>query len=229
MAPPSRKNSRCETRKKRRTLEEARARARKEEGKSENENEQSEDPSAPKPSNQLHSIPFQRCTPRWERPKPTPKTKAQNQPSQLPLNLESSKKREPKSATHLLDELEQLRLGRSRISEQQNVDVSSQPHPIGKNLLASSEQKAGDSFLDVCSRARDETKTKKGERVSFDSSSTMKDLELTQIPKNTRCHTPTEPLVQPFTPTDLSELFLLLGGEASRSRGGSEGGVEFET
>lgn len=106
-------------------------------------NEQSEDPSGPKPSDQLHWIPFRRCRPRWERP-----DQSQDIARRSALVSESNERRDA-TRTYLLDELEQLRLGRSGISEQQNVDVSSKPHSIGKNLLASSEQQAGDGLLDV--------------------------------------------------------------------------------
>lgn len=50
----------------------------------------------------------------------------------------------------LLDELEQLRLGRSGVPEHEDVDVATEAHAVGQHLLRSTEQQAGDRFLDVC-------------------------------------------------------------------------------
>jgi hypothetical protein len=51
--------------------------------------------------------------------------------------------------SHLLDEFQQLRLGGTRITQHQNVDISSQSHAVGKHFTGASEKETADGFLDI--------------------------------------------------------------------------------
>jgi hypothetical protein len=50
---------------------------------------------------------------------------------------------------HLLDKLQHLRLGRTRVAEQQNVNVAPEAHTVRQDLLRAAHEQAEDGFLDV--------------------------------------------------------------------------------
>jgi len=99
----------------------------------------------------------------------------------------------------LLDELEQLWLRRPRITQQQNIDIPSQPHPIRQDLLAPTHKQARHRLLDV------------------------------HIPIDTRCHTAGEAFVQTVGTCHLLKLLFFLGGEDAGAGRGGERGVELDT
>jgi hypothetical protein len=101
--------------------------------------------------------------------------------------------------THLFYEFQKLTFGSTRITEEQYVDIPSQPHPVWQDLLAPSEQQARDRLLDVCGV----TLSTKASGILISRS------RLTQTPENTRCYASSEPLIQIITPAQPQKLFLL--------------------
>jgi hypothetical protein len=102
--------------------------------------------------------------------------------------------------THLLHKLQELTLRRPRITQQQHVDVSPQPHPIRQHLLAPPKQQTRDRLFDV------------------------------EVAEDGWCDGAGEAFVETFGAGDSAEFFFLLSGKGAGGAGGrgGEGGVELE-
>lgn len=69
----------------------------------------------------------------------------------------------------LLDELEQLRFGGTGVAEHEDVDVASEAHAVGEDLLRAAHEETGDGLLDVCgAEGADEQGKREAERQKKD-------------------------------------------------------------
>jgi len=106
-------------------------------------------PVAPPRSNLPRLNPYQTCTQQLEQPI-VDSYNAFQEVAGYAISVECSVNEERNAETHLFHELEQLALGRSGVAKEEDIDITSQPHPVRELFSGPSEQQASDRLLYVC-------------------------------------------------------------------------------